>query len=523
VSEIVEWPTATDAVARADRVLEGEFRFLNHTEHLSDIDWRRRYNSHLWSYNLHYFDYAFDLACAWCATGDSRYCDRFVELALSWIDGTDPGRGDGWEPYAVSLRLVNWIYALLLFGDALGPFAHRRIETSLAAQAEFLSRRLELHILANHLQKNLKALALAGLYFEGTTAARWLRDGSRGVWRELMEQVLPDGVQYERSPMYHAIALSDFLEVALLERALDRAIPDDTLARLREMATCTPLLGRPDGTLHLFNDAANGIAPDRTWIMAMAGRLFGALPAPTPGPFELSDAGYYGWRSTDTSEALIVDCGEPGPSYQPAHAHCDILSFELDLGGRPIIVDSGVSGYDTDRLREYVRSTRAHNTVMVAGREQSEVWGTFRVARRARPGAVRQHGDSYTYRFEASCMPFWSGSVRHHRRIERAGGGWIITDRIEGGAGDRIDSFIHIHPELTVSQDGSIYMLSDQELYARITVFGIDRVRVLRGESDPAQGWYCPEFGVSLPAATLQLTVDHNQGQEFGYRIAAIR
>src|SRR5690606_2555175 len=65
------------------------------------------------------------------------------------------------------------------------------------------------------------------------------------------------------------------------------------------------------------------------------------------------------------------------------HAHCDLLSFELDLAGLPFAVDAGVSGYADAPLREFVRSTRAHNTVVIGGREQSEIWGVYRVARMA--------------------------------------------------------------------------------------------------------------------------------------------
>ena len=303
------------ALCRADAAVRGEFRFLNRSLEFPGIDWTRRHVSHLWSYNLHYFDFALDLARAHDASRDFRYRDRFVELAEDWIDQCPPGQGDGWQPYAVSLRVVNWIHAILLLGDALDSSVRKRLEASLAAQTEYLSRRLELHILANHLQKNLTALVVAGLYFSGPSAARWLEKGTRLLWRELFEQVLPDGTHYERSPMYHAIAARDFLEVVALLRAAGEPVPPEATERIAAMLTALGVLSRPDGALHLFNDAAHGIAPSRAELDRLGQQVLGQ-PVPAPEPLlALPDGGYYGYANAGTGERLLMDCGEPGPPY----------------------------------------------------------------------------------------------------------------------------------------------------------------------------------------------------------------
>ena len=130
-------------------------------------------------------------------------------------------------------------------------------------------------------------------------------------------------------------------------------------------------------------------------------------------------SGYFVIRNLD--DMLVVDCGEVGPDYQPGHAHCDTLSFELASDGRTIIVDSGVYDYEDSEMRRYVRSTRAHNTAMVDGCEQSEIWGAFRVARRARP---IQRIDRKVRRVEGTVFrqPRWlwpiarpAGARAHHR------------------------------------------------------------------------------------------------------------
>ena len=50
------------------------------------------------------------------------------------------------------------------------------------------------------------------------------------------------------------------------------------------------------------------------------------------------------------------------------HSHNDKLSFELHLGGRPVIVDPGMGTYTREpALRNAMRATAAHNTPQLDG------------------------------------------------------------------------------------------------------------------------------------------------------------
>jgi uncharacterized heparinase superfamily protein len=510
---------AEGRLRRAEDVLEGRFTFLNHSEMLPEVDWCTRYVSHLWSYNLQYFDYAIDLAWAFRITGDCRFVRRFEDLADSWIASAAPGRGDAWEPYSTSLRLVNWTYALLLLGDSLQGAFRQRLMSSLYAQSVFLERRLEFHILANHLQKNFKALAISGLLFSGARAERWRQKAGGGIWSELYEQVLPDGGHFEGSPMYHAIALADYLEVIALCSAVGESVPDQARKRVGRMVSALAVLMRPDGSLHLFNDAANGIAPPQSYLKQLTASIL-AEPIPRPGgTVELPDSGYFGYFDPHAGERFLIDCGLPGPTYQPAHVHCDVLSFELDIGGRPVIVDSGVHGYESDPFREYTRSTRAHNTVVIDGREQSEIWGTFRVARRAEIIAAGCEANVDGFRFAGACRPYHDRDASHHRTVKKEGNCWTITDRVDGAERASLQSYLHFHPAFTLEIVGSAVAARSSSVSLLVAPFGIDRCDLQVGSCDPVQGWYCPEFGRALPSHVLQMHVERNRGRPFGYRI----
>jgi uncharacterized heparinase superfamily protein len=352
-----------------------QVRFLNE---VGEIAWPQQWNDagrpKLWLYNLHYFD---DL-CA--ADGDARR-ELQRKLIARWIAENPPPRGNGWEPYPVSLRIVNWIKWHLA-----GEWVDQSILDSLAMQARWLEEHVEWHLLGNHILANAKALVFAGLFFSGPEADRWLEQGMALLKRELPEQILADGAHFELSPMYHAIILEDMLDLINVARyygCADRG----PLAELPDIAQRTrhwlAAMTHPDGEPAFFNDAAFGIAASRTELEAYAERL--RLPPVMElgeGVHHLASSGYV--RVNRGAIAAILDVGAIGPDYLLGHAHADTLSFELSNGGERVIVNGGTSTYEPGPERERQRATAAHSTVEIDDADSSEVWASFRVARRAR-------------------------------------------------------------------------------------------------------------------------------------------
>jgi hypothetical protein len=123
-------------------------------------------------------------------------------------------------------------------------------------------------------------------------------------------------------------------------------------------------LTRPDGVPALFNDGSAEFAPALD------------LPVPSTGLTVFPDTGYAVLRGERVW--LAFDCGPPSPPFLPAHAHADVLSVQLWVDGLPVVVDPGTFTYEAGPDREWFRSTRAHATVAVGGRDQFECWGSFR-------------------------------------------------------------------------------------------------------------------------------------------------
>jgi len=389
------------------------FRFLNEEREVRG--WNDADVPKLWRYHLHYFD---------CCDGD---------LIQRWIRENPVGEGIGWEPYPLSRRIVNWIkwaYA----GHGLPAEA---IE-GLATQTRYLSRRLEYHLLANHLFANAKALVFAGSFFAGTEADDWRIAGLRILEREIPEQILEDGGHFERSPMYHGILLEDVLDLVNLGRTYPDLLPDWSETAARMLAWQKQMI-HPDGDISFFNDATLGVAPIFAELRDYADRL--GVKGGTGA--RLSDSGYIRLENEDT--VLIFDAGRIGPDYQPGHAHADTLSFELAHQGKRVVVNSGTSTYEVGAERQRQRGTADHNTVRIDGIDQSEVWASFRVARRAYPFDVRTDHQSFA---EAAHDGYrrLRNPVVHRRRVELSGDGVAVTDMVEGTGEHEVEVFFHLDP-----------------------------------------------------------------------------
>ncbi|MFZ1124410.1 MAG: alginate lyase family protein [Candidatus Baltobacteraceae bacterium] len=460
---------------------------------------------------LHYFDYLNDASrsAAWKAAAVD-----------AWIAGNPLGGGDGWVPYAVSLRVVNWIKFFL---RARPHGLEARWLASLHEQLLWLENNLERQILGNHLLKNGKALVFAGLFFAGADAERWLRAGLAILLEELNEEFLDDGGHYERSPMYHAISVEDVLDAHAYLRAALAPEEPALLAELRERA-CAGLdfldaLLMPDGAIPLFNDSALGVGPSPAELFAYGAATAGyERPAPPRGLAvkALTASGYFVIR--DASSMLVVDCGAAGPRYQPGHAHCDALSYELALAGRRVVVDPGVFDYEPSEARKYARSTAAHNTVSIDGAEQSEMWDVFRVARRAEPLAPSLALDG---RGRAAFRGAHDGFTRlapgliHHRTIEYAAGVWTFEDRIEGSGRHRVESRVHLHPGLLARlAGGAVRVAADcRSPLAELRADGV----ALRLERAPCY----PSFGDCQEGAVVVMSWEGELPATLRYTIAA--
>lgn len=545
------------AVKKAKGVFERRFYFLHHSHTFSkEVDWHDPKLSQLWRYHLHYFEYINDLL-VWLAMGQpTESFQTFQRLAESWICGNQKLSGDGWHPYTISLRAVNWVHALSAFQSQLSNDEqfYQRFLSSLYGQGRVLAKELELDVRGNHLLKNLKALIWLGIVFKGPEPEKWLNVALRLLKRELQEQILADGGHFERTPGYHLIVLKDCLEIGVWLRHNQNSSPDWLEAALCRMLDYLFALLPPDGKVPLLKDTAWDAAPRPEDLLAVSALYFDEPTYKYSDEFGLypfllfglsgrikfkgwpsqnlksnssafPESGYYVMRDDTRRDYLIFDVGKPCPDYLPAHAHADMFSYELMVGGQRVVVDSGVYEYTAGPWRDFFRSTRAHNTVEVAGKNQSEVWDSFRVARRATPEQlVWKTRDRYvlaqgrTDGYRRLSVP-----VMHRRTLLwQKGCFWLVVDELLGEGITSAASYVHFDPQLKLEElNDSTWQVKGCVSPLWLCVFGEQNHSIVKGEMEPVrEGWYSEKFGELVPNTVLVLDKETNLPFCYGYVIS---
>jgi len=461
-----------EVVQKADQLLEGRIELLNlPVSFSSGIDWEARpQDDPLWTYTLHYFEWADPLLKAYAVSGEKEYLLSWRGYVDHWIDHNPPGQGVGWHPYPTSRRLLCWMKACLWLARNEPESVPDRLVPSILQQARFLERNFEFDLLNNHLIANAAALAWAGSLFPGyKLASRWRQKGFSRLWGEILRQVNEEGFHNERSFSYQQIVLADAAEAAVLAEGCGYPIPPEVKERLGKMREALAAVRRPDGKYPLIHDAVEGYPEEDPLaegepIYDGSGRSF-AFP----------EAGYVVLRGKESGndDYLIFDCGPMGPAQNPGHGHAGALSFELFSRGTPLIIDPGVYSYHQQPWRNDFRSTKAHNTLVIDGEDQSELWGSFRVGRMARSQlkeyditglegvAIGKH-DGYR----------WSGSRAVHRREVRylGTGRWRVIDQVDGSGSHLVEAYFHFSPgaDLTAPSKNTIRASCGGEWYLEI-------------------------------------------------------
>lgn len=475
---------------------KGEFLFLGETGSLANDGWDGEQHDKLWRYNQHYFD---DLNARDCQIRN-KWHDI---LLLNWVQSTTPGLGTGWEPFPTSLRIVNWV-KWALSGNTLPE----ECVQSLAVQTRWLTKHLEIHLLGNHLFANAKALVFAGLFFEGEEAERWLAKGLHILKQEIREQILPDGGQFELSTMYHSLALEDMLDLYnLLNAYPDALMPTrqkmtaDWSEQIEKMRHWQDAMSHPDGKISFFNDAAFGIAPTIYELDDYAARLRFKHLENLGDTVWLKDSGYA--RLARGEAVALLDMARVGPDHLPGHAHADTLSFELSLFNHRVLVNSGTSCYETSPERHRQRGTAAHNTVIVDGQNSSQVWRSFRVARRAKPvGAEIEQGDVLTALCRHDGYKYLPNQPVHERNWQLSNDKFVIGDVVSDPQ-KKAEARFHFHPDVKLqpgtNNDEGTGTLPDGKSF---------HWKVIRGKAHIEPASWHPCFGTSIPNFCLIVELD---------------
>jgi len=379
-------------IARADELLENIWTIDTHmnikhnfgpvigvySEILNDLESLVDINKHLQLATL---------ARVYRGTKDPKYHEKLTELWMSWyyqspVPNTgEHNRAGPWRTLEAGSRCWRaWpeVMMALLEGDTddavLFTFAKRYVE-----QGIYLATHRQMTA-GNWYQVESAGLGTVGALFPEVDICDYLYDiGTRRVLWTADHSFLPDGFQIEVSPGYHEYPFSSLALFLTIANEMGQDIPIRLRETFSKAADVFVYMTQPDLILPPLQDqgsapklAAEGLSralsfqENPAWRYIVSNYSQGKPPDHTS--FAFPWAGYYIMRETWTPDSryLVFD----GGFYGAGHQHEDKLHFLLHAHGRSMITDPGIYSYRRDPYERYFRSARAHNSIIVDGKEQ---------------------------------------------------------------------------------------------------------------------------------------------------------
>jgi hypothetical protein len=141
-------------------------------------------------------------------------------------------------------------------------------------------------------------------------------------------------------------------------------------------------------------------------------------------------------RGDSTGDFALLRTGGAVPGAPTGHLHNDALSLVLWIGGEPVTVDPGTLAYTSDTAaRDELRSTFAHATVSLDGREQNRIVpeAPFELGIETEVELVECRSDDLVC--VATAIARWRGGGTHVRSVvhDRQTGEWRVEDTVAGG------------------------------------------------------------------------------------------
>jgi len=496
------------------------------------------------------------LAAAWYTGRDEACAERVAAQLRSWWQQNPFLSGVHWTSgIEVGVRLISMAWIRRLLNDWPGaedlfersPLAVAQIRWHQQYLAAFRSRGSSSN---NHVIAEAAGQLVASCAFPWfAETPRWRRDSAALLSAELAHNTYRSGLNRELASDYHCFVAELGLLAAAEAQASGTPLGRETTALLCAAVDCAaallderlrpPRQGDGDEGRAVLLDAP---APNR-WpgLLALGDAQFGRLgwwpavppdvtstlvralaplaaPAaasrPSQRPWHFPDAGLTLLRTEAGPEPEIwcrCDGGPHGFLSIAAHAHADALSVEVRCGGVDVLADPGTFAYQGDPAwRSYSRSTLGHNTVQLAGTNQSREGGPFLWLRHAvtEVTEAREEGGTVCWAAGHDGYLALDPPARHHRqvRLDRAARRLEITDEVTGG--HPLALAFHLGPDVEAELDGATARLRWPAApaaagRARLELPAGLEWSMHRGSTEPILGWYSPGLGRRVPAVTL--------------------
>ncbi|MDP2911548.1 MAG: alginate lyase family protein [Candidatus Omnitrophota bacterium] len=518
-----------------------------------DIDFRNADNfgeaRFVWELNRH--QHFLILGKAYLFTQDEKYAVEIIDEIMSWINGNPVYRGINWtSPLESGLRLISWCWAYKFIenSSSLTKSIKGFFLRSVFAQAEFIKDNLSLYSSANnHLIGEASALVITGLTFpEFKSSKCWVETGAGILFQEIKKQVYEDGVAKEQAFHYQGFIMNLFALAAVLLNKNDILVPEASWRRFFSMAEFVMNTMDMSGNVPNIGDSDDGMAirlsdskgfniyksllcvaaiisqrgdfkarcgsfeEEHYWLSGMDG--FNRYVSIEPQKQFLrsviyKDGGYAILRNlynNGDEKVFTMDCGELGYLSIAAHGHADLFSVTLSAYGAELLIDPGTYLYHRgEKWRNYFRSVKAHNTVEINNKNQSEPKGLFMWGKRPLPEIEEWRSSDKSDYISASYV----NDASFHRRsvyFDKEKEAWTIKDAVEVDKGSVIKQYFHAASGSSAAiADRHTVEICNKGVFLYILADGLFSIDIKQGDEYPIAGWSSRSFGEKTKSPTI--------------------
>lgn len=202
-----------------------------------------------------------------------------------------------------------------------------------------------------------------------------------------------------------------------------------------------------------------------------------------------------GWNAS--ANYLRFDCGPHG-TLNCGHAHADALSFDLAARGRTMLVDPGTYTYTgSKKMRDWFRSSAAHNTLTVDGESSSIPDGPFSwktVARCEQRNWINEERFDYVEGQHDGYMRLPEPATHERAILFLKRDYWVLSDRVISHGEHKLDLHFHFDPSRSVDIYKESLRLTEKSPGFNLFVFAGS------GAWGKEDGWVSHCYGEKQPA-----------------------
>ena len=463
----------------------------------------------------------------------------------------------------VALRWLSIYWAVCLFRKPIEDSLQSDLVGLAAVSGEYIEKRLSTHSSAgNHLIVEAVGLFWLGCALENTRLAdRWKEKGRKILFEQVPAQLNSDGTNQEQTFWYLGFVLDALFHYLLLE---DReVIPNTVLHRIEKATEFVTQMISPDGSFPDYGDRDDGFVSridddyaespfpalasvgshllSRPEWRGETGRSEKALSfwsggeapearnSPTPAPVATEgspattvfpDGGMS--KLTWGKGTIIFRHSRLGLGNTAGHGHADALSTLFSWNGVPVLIDLGSGQYNGDQaVRSYFRSTIAHNTVEVNGKDQARIVGPF-LWESPYDSQLTDHGNTHAEAFHNGYAKEFG--IIHTRRLDIVSSKeWTIRDHFSHATGASIRGAFHFGRCTHVNRTGNLIVARFSDFTFSVMVPREFEVDLFFGRKDPLIGWRSVVYGRWEPIHSMVFSkrMEHDLSYKITLKIEA--